>query len=89
MVSDEKFLLVTADARPDAFEVVLEFRHGVDRLSARLADGRWLDAEGIARLVSVPDLTLAGSALDLELAAVDWPAVMRRGYFGTGGRWER
>jgi hypothetical protein len=43
----------------------------------------------IARLVSVPDLTLAGSALDLELAAVDWPAVMRRGYFGAGERWER
>jgi len=60
-----------------------------DRLSARLADGRWLDAEGIARLVSVPDLSLAGSALDLELAALDWPAVMRRGYFGAGERWER
>jgi len=60
-----------------------------DRLSARLADGRWLDAEGLARLVSVPDLTLAGSALDLELAALDWPAVMRRGYFGAGERWER
>ncbi len=40
----------------------------------------------IARLVSVPDLTLTGSELDLELAAVDWPAVMRRGYFGAGER---
>ena len=59
-----------------------------DRLSARLADGRWLDADAIARLVSVPDLTLAGTARDLDLAAVDWPAVMRRGYFGTGERWE-
>jgi len=65
--------------------------HGavVVRLDGGLADGRWFDAEGIARLVSVPDLTLAGSALDLELAALDWPAVMRRGYFGAGVRWER
>jgi S-adenosylmethionine synthetase len=39
--------------------------------------------------VRVPDLTLARTARDLELAAVDWPAVMRRGYFGTGERWER
>jgi hypothetical protein len=39
--------------------------------------------------VSMPDLTLAGTARDLEVAAVDWPAVMRRGYFGTGERWER
>ncbi len=60
-----------------------------DRLDARLADGRWLDADAIAELVSVPDLTLAGTARDLELASVDWPAVMRRGYFGTGERWER
>jgi len=61
---------------------------GPDRLSARLADGRWLDADAIAGLVSVPDLTLAGTASDLELASVDWPTVMRRGYFGTGERWE-
>jgi len=62
---------------------------GPDRLDARLADGRRLDADAIAGLVSVPDLTLAGTANDLELASVDWPAVMRRGYFGTGERWER
>jgi len=61
---------------------------GPDRLDARLADGRRLDADEIAGLVSVPDLTLAGTAVDLELASVDWSAVMRRGYFGTGERWE-
>jgi len=60
-----------------------------DRLHARLADGRQLDEESIGRLVRVPDLTLAGTARDLELAAVPWPTVMRRGYFGTGERWER
>jgi S-adenosylmethionine synthetase len=60
-----------------------------DRLHARLGDGRELDADAIAGLVSVPDLTLAGSARDLELAAVDWPATMRTGYFGSGQRWER
>jgi hypothetical protein len=46
-------------------------------------------ADAFASVVSVPDLTLAGTARDLELAAVDWPAVMRCGYFGTGERWER
>lgn len=60
-----------------------------DRLNARLGDGRQLDADAIAGLVSVPDLTLAASARDLELASVAWPAVMRQGYFGSGQRWER
>lgn len=61
---------------------------GPDRFSARLADGTVLDADRIAGAISVPDLTLAGSATDLRLADVDWPAVMRRGYFGTGQTWE-
>jgi S-adenosylmethionine synthetase len=59
-----------------------------DRLHARLGDGRELDADGIAALVSVPDLSLAGSARDLELASVDWQAIMRSGYFGSAQRWE-
>jgi hypothetical protein len=59
-----------------------------DRLHARLGDGRELDADGIAALVPVPDLSLAGSARDLELASVDWQAIMRSGYFGSAQRWE-
>ncbi len=60
-----------------------------DRLSAHLHDGTHLTGEQIASAITVPDLTLAGSARDLELAAVDWPGQMRRGYFGTGAAWER
>lgn len=60
-----------------------------DRLWASLGDGRWLDADQIAGLVSVPDLTLAGSARDLELYRHRWRSIMRAGYFGNGLGWER
>jgi len=60
-----------------------------DRLTANTASGRHLDAEQIGRLIRLPDLSLKGTAVDLELAAVDWVGRMRRGYFGTNGAWER
>lgn len=60
-----------------------------DRLGAMLADGRVLDREQIIRLIAVPDLSLAGSAVDLELASVSWVSTMRGGYFGLGRSWER
>jgi S-adenosylmethionine synthetase len=61
---------------------------GADRLGARLSDGTFLDADAIAGRISVPDLSVAGSASDLDLAGPDWSDVMRRGYFGTGQAWE-
>jgi hypothetical protein len=60
-----------------------------DRLSARLGDGELLDSGDIATLIAVPDLTLAGSARDLELAAVPWTAAVRRGYVGANWRWDQ
>lgn len=59
-----------------------------DRLSARLGDGRVLDAADIGSLVHVPDLSLAASAWDLELACQDWVDVMRWGYFGNARLWD-
>lgn len=60
-----------------------------DRLWAVGADGTVFDADTIAATISVPDLSLAGAARDLELAAVDWPSVMREGYFGSDRPWDR
>lgn len=60
-----------------------------DRLQAQLADGTVLDEGDIAAAVRLPDMTLAGTATELELADVCWPEQMRRGYFGTGAAWER
>ena len=61
-----------------------------DRLSARLGDGRRLSRSEIEREIALPDLTLAGSTKELELASVAWPQVMRDGYFGVTERsWER
>jgi hypothetical protein len=44
---------------------------GPYRRDAWLADGKRLDADAIVGLVSAPDLTLAGTAVDLKLANVD------------------
>ena len=61
-----------------------------DRLSVRLKDGRRLSRNEIEQEVTLPDLTLAGSAKELELASVPWPQVMQDGYFGAPERsWER
>jgi S-adenosylmethionine synthetase len=60
-----------------------------DRLDALLADGTRLDRDDIERHISTPDLSLAGSAIDLELAVVDWVDVMRRGYLGNDNAWDR
>jgi S-adenosylmethionine synthetase len=60
-----------------------------DRLSARLCDGTTLDRRAIEQCVHVPDLSLAGSAIELELAGVDWVDVMRRGYVGNDNAWDR
>lgn len=60
-----------------------------DRVGARLADGTLLDRRQIERLVTVPDLSLAGSATELELCSVDWVSTMRTGYFGSDWVWER
>jgi S-adenosylmethionine synthetase len=60
-----------------------------DRMTARLGSGICLGAKEIERLVSVPDLSLAGSARELELAHQDWVAVMRSGYVGAGHLWDR
>lgn len=59
-----------------------------DRLSARLGNGRTLDRNDIASLIHLPDLSLAASAWELELACQDWVEVMRWGYFGNGQLWE-
>jgi S-adenosylmethionine synthetase len=60
-----------------------------DRLNARLADGRTLDRESIRRRSDLPDLSLAGSARELELWGVDWVTTMRRGYMGDDHGWDR
>jgi len=62
--------------------------HKPDRIGALCARQVAVRLARAEELASVPDLMLAGTARDLELAAVDCPAVMRRGYFGTGERWE-
>jgi hypothetical protein len=54
-----------------------------------LADGTQLDRRQIERLISVPDLSLAGSATVLELCSTDWLSTMRSGYFGLERAWER
>jgi S-adenosylmethionine synthetase len=80
-----------ARATGRAATVTLGFLPGLeapDRLWAQLSDGTVLDAEAIANRILVPDLRLAATARDLELAAVDWAPVMRGGYFGTGQAWE-
>jgi len=59
-----------------------------DRVSARLGDGRMLDRDDIAALINLPDLSLAASAWDLELACQDWVEVMRWGYFGNMRLWD-
>jgi S-adenosylmethionine synthetase len=60
-----------------------------DRCWATLGDGTPLDRAAIEALVHVPDLSLAGTATDLELAHVDWPTVMRAGYLGNDRPWDR
>lgn len=60
-----------------------------DRLNARLADGRVLDRHAIERCIEVPDLSLAGSARELELSTIDWVNTMRDGYMGHDNRWDR
>ena len=60
-----------------------------DRVNARLADGTQLDRRQIERLVTVPDLSLAGSVTELELCSVNWMSTMRAGYFGGEWAWER
>lgn len=60
-----------------------------DRVSARLADGTQLDRSRIEQLITVPDLSLAGSATELELCSVDWVSTMRTGYLGSDWAWER
>lgn len=81
-----------AEATGCAALVHLGFLPGLeapDRLWAQLADGSWLDADAIAALVAVPDLSLAGTAADLELAHQPWRSIMRTGYFGNGSGWEQ
>jgi len=59
-----------------------------DRLWAQLGDGRVLDADAIAGLITIPDLSLAGSARELSLRLQDWAWTMRLGYFGRSSAWE-
>lgn len=59
-----------------------------DRLWAILGDGRVLDGDSIASLIQVPDLSLAASATELELADQPWQAIMREGYVGAYRRWD-
>jgi S-adenosylmethionine synthetase len=73
--------------------VTLGFLPGLeepDRLNAVLRDGTKLSRSEISKLIDLPDLSLAGTVLDLDLAAHYWYKVMRDGYFGneTLG-WER
>ena len=58
-----------------------------DRISAHLGDGRILDRVAIERLVPIPDLSLAGSVRDLELASVPWVRCIDSGYMGAGYAW--
>lgn len=58
-------------------------------VQAELSDGQVLDRGAIDALIGLPDLSLMGSADDLEISARDWPALMRAGYFGTGQLWDR
>jgi S-adenosylmethionine synthetase len=60
-----------------------------DRLQAQLQDGTLLDEGDIGAAIRLPDLTLSGTAAELELYDVCWPEQMRKGYFGTGAAWER
>lgn len=60
-----------------------------DRLTASLDDGTILDRCAIERVIDLPDLSLDGSAIELELADIDWVGTMRRGYVGNGHAWDR
>ncbi len=53
------------------------------------AGGRRLERAAMEALVAVPDLTIAGSFHELELAGVRWVEVHRAGYFGRCRAWER
>jgi hypothetical protein len=66
--------------------VLLVGAHGTAKT---LADGTALDGEAVGGIMHVPDLTLAGSAADPELASKTWQAIQRAGYFGNGQDWER
>jgi S-adenosylmethionine synthetase len=60
-----------------------------DRLNAHLACGRVLDRQAIECCIDVPDLSLAGSARELELWRVDWVTTMLHGYLGDNNSWDR
>lgn len=55
---------------------------------ARLGDGRELDAAAIDRLVGLPDLSIKGTAAELELLRQPWSSVVQRGYVGAGHPWD-
>lgn len=54
-----------------------------------LVDGEWWDEDRLRAAVAVPDLTIAASVRDLELASVCWADAAARGYFGGDAPWER
>jgi S-adenosylmethionine synthetase len=59
-----------------------------DRLWVEFANGEMWSRERTEAHITVPDMTLAGTAHDLELAGQDWPSVMRHGYMGNNWRWD-
>ena len=56
-------------------------------ICARLGDGRELDATGIDRLVGLPDLSIKGTAAELELLRQPCSPVVQPGYVGAGHPW--
>ncbi|MBD3869426.1 MAG: methionine adenosyltransferase domain-containing protein, partial [Acidobacteria bacterium] len=53
-------------------------------------DGEFWDEGRIGKAVTIPDLSLEGSFIELELASVKWTELLRNGYFGDEKlSWER
>jgi hypothetical protein len=51
-------------------------------------DGKCWGRERVGKAVPLPDLSLAGTVRELELAGVSWRQAVRKGYFGEGWLWE-
>jgi len=82
-----------AEATGETARVTVGYLPGLehpDRLDAVLGNGHRLSEKQVAALIALPDNSLAGSVLDLELWQTPWARVMREGYFGNQERrWER
>jgi S-adenosylmethionine synthetase len=77
------------DAGASAATVRLGWLPGLEAPSFvdALVDGEAWDEARIAKAIAIPDLSIAATFRDLELAGVKWREVLRRGYFGSDSEW--